>query len=144
MCAPSAYAELGYPLFPVLVPELGIYETTSDNFLGGKIPWFTPPPKKEGPVANGGDASTEVVEGREGRLGEIPGKRKSDVLTVTETDSAEAASDKDATSSGDEQGDVGDEDDEEEDASNFEKFDDEDDATNSSENDADDDGGTQL
>lgn len=40
--------------------------------MRGKIPWFTPAPKAED-----GDAAA-VIEGREGRLGEIPKKRKRD------------------------------------------------------------------
>lgn len=38
--------------------------------MRGKIPWFTPPPKSEG------EDETTVIEGREGRLGEMPKKRK--------------------------------------------------------------------
>ncbi|KAI1198195.1 nucleolar GTP-binding protein 2 [Nemania serpens] len=40
------------------------------DFMRGKIPWFTPPPKSEGAD------ETTVIEGREGRLGEMPKKRK--------------------------------------------------------------------
>ena len=58
-----------------------------NDFLRGKIPWFTPPPKSEakseaGEAVDGqgpkdvAEANKEVVEGREGRLGEMPGKRK--------------------------------------------------------------------
>jgi nuclear GTP-binding protein len=42
-----------------------------DDFLRGRIPWFTPPPAMEGDQ----DAA---MEGRQGRLGEMPIKRKLD------------------------------------------------------------------
>ncbi|KAK3300546.1 NUC091 domain-containing protein [Chaetomium fimeti] len=42
-----------------------------NDFMRGKIPWFTPAPAMEG----GDDA---VIEGRQGRLGEMPLKRKRD------------------------------------------------------------------
>lgn len=41
-----------------------------NDFLRGKIPWFTPPPIVEG------EAVAKGVEGREGRLGEMGKKRK--------------------------------------------------------------------
>ncbi|QSZ32219.1 hypothetical protein DSL72_001792 [Monilinia vaccinii-corymbosi] len=50
----------------------GVAKMVLNDFLRGKIPWFTPPPKLEGPE------DTEVKEGREGRLGEMPRKRKRD------------------------------------------------------------------
>ncbi|KAJ8058819.1 hypothetical protein OCU04_011805 [Sclerotinia nivalis] len=49
----------------------GVAKMVLNDFLRGKIPWFTPPPKLEGPEETG-------VEGREGRLGEMPRKRKRD------------------------------------------------------------------
>lgn len=71
----------------------GVAKMMLNDFLRGKIPWFTPPPppaksdaKSEAgeagePVDVEGakdvaEANEEVVEGREGRLGEMPGKRK--------------------------------------------------------------------
>lgn len=51
-------------------PDLdGVAKMVLNDFMRGKIPWFTAPPKLE---------STEgkVKEGREGRLGEMPLKRK--------------------------------------------------------------------
>lgn len=51
-------------------PDLdGVAKMVLNDFMRGKIPWFTAPPKVE---------STEgkVKEGREGRLGEMPLKRK--------------------------------------------------------------------
>ncbi|KAI1108809.1 nucleolar GTP-binding protein 2 [Nemania sp. NC0429] len=50
----------------------GVAKMVLTDFMRGKIPWFTPPPKSEG-----GDETT-VIEGREGRLGEMPKKRKRD------------------------------------------------------------------
>ncbi|TLS29692.1 hypothetical protein PpBr36_01079 [Pyricularia pennisetigena] len=48
----------------------GVARMVLNDFLRGKIPWFTPPPALEG--------DAEGVDGREGRLGEIPLKRKRD------------------------------------------------------------------
>jgi len=53
----------------------GVAKMVLNDFLRGKIPWFTPPPKKED-GANEVHTQAEVVKGREGRLGEIPRKRK--------------------------------------------------------------------
>lgn len=44
-----------------------------NDFMRGKIPWFTPAPAIE-------DDGKTVLEGREGRLGEMPKKRKRDEL----------------------------------------------------------------
>lgn len=41
--------------------------------MRGKIPWFTPAPK-----AQDGEDTNAVAEGRAGRLGEMPKKRKRD------------------------------------------------------------------
>ncbi|KEF53848.1 uncharacterized protein A1O9_10250 [Exophiala aquamarina CBS 119918] len=54
----------------------GVAKMVLNDFLRGKIPWFTPPPKKEGGDAAEVEEAKDVVEGREGRLGEMPGKRK--------------------------------------------------------------------
>jgi nuclear GTP-binding protein len=54
----------------------GVAKMVLNDFMRGKIPWFTPAPAMEG----GEDEA--VIEGREGRLGEMPLKRKRD-----ETDS---------------------------------------------------------
>ncbi|KAL9104719.1 MAG: hypothetical protein Q9187_008870 [Circinaria calcarea] len=48
----------------------GVAKMVLNDFLRGKIPWFTPPPVVEGEVGGKG------VEGREGRLGEMGKKRK--------------------------------------------------------------------
>ncbi|KAK5100764.1 GTPase required for pre-60S ribosomal subunit nuclear export and maturation [Exophiala xenobiotica] len=57
----------------------GVAKMVLNDFLRGKIPWFSPPPRKEGETE--GEAVKDVVAGREGRLGEMPGKRKVDVLS---------------------------------------------------------------
>jgi len=49
----------------------GVAKMVLNDFLRGKIPWFTAPPVVEGVVEKG-------VEGREGRLGEMGRKRKRD------------------------------------------------------------------
>ncbi|KAF1990541.1 NGP1NT-domain-containing protein [Aulographum hederae CBS 113979] len=48
----------------------GVAKMVLNDFLRGKIPWFTPPPKPDG--ADDG----KEMEGREGRLGEMSRKRK--------------------------------------------------------------------
>lgn len=50
----------------------GVAKIVVHDFLRGKIPWFTPPP------ATDETADSDVVAGREGRLGEMPKKRKRD------------------------------------------------------------------
>ena len=53
-----------------------------NDFLRGRLPWFTPPPSKqdgkgEGEARKEGDPTDNVgLEGREGRLGEMSRKRK--------------------------------------------------------------------
>jgi nuclear GTP-binding protein len=49
----------------------GVAKMVLNDFMRGKIPWFTPAPAMEG-----GDEA--VIEGREGRFGEMPKKRKRD------------------------------------------------------------------
>jgi nuclear GTP-binding protein len=49
----------------------GVAKMVLNDFMRGKIPWFTPAPAMEG-----GDDT--VIEGRQGRLGEMPLKRKRD------------------------------------------------------------------
>lgn len=49
----------------------GVAKMVLNDFLRGKIPWFTPPPILEGGEGKG-------MEKREGRLGEMPKKRKRD------------------------------------------------------------------
>ena len=51
-------------------PDLdGVAKTVLNDFMRGKIPWFTPPPDNKEETGNG-------VDGREGRLGEMGKKRK--------------------------------------------------------------------
>jgi nuclear GTP-binding protein len=47
----------------------GVAKMVLNDFLRGKIPWYTPPPVVEGGEEKG-------IEGREGRLGEMGKKRK--------------------------------------------------------------------
>lgn len=48
----------------------GVAKMVINDFLRGKIPWFTPPPHDE-------DAKEgEAIDGRDGRLGEMTKKRK--------------------------------------------------------------------
>ncbi|KAI0837037.1 nucleolar GTP-binding protein [Hypoxylon sp. FL0890] len=51
----------------------GVAKMVLNDFMRGKIPWFTPAPALEGEEG-------KVIEGREGRLGEMPRKRKRDDL----------------------------------------------------------------
>lgn len=49
----------------------GVAKIVVHEFLRGKIPWFTPCPTT-------GESGDDVVKGREGKLGEMPKKRKRD------------------------------------------------------------------
>ena len=63
-------------------PDLdGVAKMVINDFLRGKIPWFTPPPYTEG--------EDEKIQGRGGRLGEMSRKRKLD-----ESDAGKNKSDK--------------------------------------------------
>lgn len=53
----------------------GVAKMVLNDFLRGKIPWFTPPPKRKA-AEMGVQELEKGIEGREGRLGEMPGKRK--------------------------------------------------------------------
>lgn len=65
-------------------PDLdGVAKMIINDFLRGKIPWFTHPPKLDG-------TTDEKIEGREGRLGEMGRKRK--------LDETEAAAEKESQS----------------------------------------------
>ncbi|QDS69142.1 hypothetical protein FKW77_010445 [Venturia effusa] len=58
------------------VPDLdGIAVTVLREFLRGKIPWYVPPPEWESRDTSNPDSR---ITGREGRLGEMAGKRKRD------------------------------------------------------------------
>ncbi|KAB8275677.1 NUC091 domain-containing protein [Aspergillus minisclerotigenes] len=66
-------------------PDLdGVAKMVINDFLRGKIPWFTPPPHTPGEEG-------EKVNGREGRLGEMGRKRKLDAVSE-ETEKSEAKS----------------------------------------------------
>merc|ERR1711939_322522 len=53
----------------------GVAKMVLNDFLRGKIPWFTPPPKREGAVEATPAADEAVVKGRKDQLGEMPGAR---------------------------------------------------------------------
>lgn len=74
----------------------GVAKMILNDFLRGKLPWFTPPPKKESAESKETDAPTEVVEGREGRLGEMPGKRKATTLDEEGVESEDEVSDEES------------------------------------------------
>lgn len=73
-------------------PDLdGCAKLVLNDWIRGKIPWFTPPPYKEGEEGD----SAPVKADREGRLGEMSKKRKRDGDSETvATASAAAPSDK--------------------------------------------------
>ncbi|KAJ5338213.1 Nucleolar GTPase [Penicillium brevicompactum] len=77
----------------------GVAKMVINDFLRGKIPWYTPPPKGKGKE---GEEEDDGVEGREGRLGEMPRKRKLDENNepVEKDDEAESS---DSQPAGDEE-----------------------------------------
>jgi nuclear GTP-binding protein len=81
----------------------GVAKMVLNDFLRGKIPWFSPPPGKEGTVPAVSDQETGI-EGREGRLGEMPGKRKreddADKIDGLETEVADEDDDDEAEQPG--------------------------------------------
>ncbi|KAJ5791666.1 uncharacterized protein N7518_008677 [Penicillium psychrosexuale] len=73
----------------------GVAKMVINDFLRGKIPWYTPPPKGTGKGEKGEEKDEETVEGiegREGRLGEMPRKRKLDENNEPAAKAAEADS----------------------------------------------------
>ncbi|KAL2016359.1 hypothetical protein VTK56DRAFT_3817 [Thermocarpiscus australiensis] len=80
----------------------GVAKQVLNDFMRGKIPWFTPAPAMEG-------SDEPVIEGREGRLGEMPKKRKRDenesVADTSLAGSTVAADDDDEESEDEEDGD---------------------------------------
>lgn len=71
-------------------PDLdGVAKMVINDFLRGKTPWFTPPPKGDGKEG-------EKIEGREGRLGEMGRKRKIDQIEPTDEDEEEEDDDSDS------------------------------------------------
>lgn len=74
----------------------GVAKMVLNDFLRGKIPWYTPPPKLDG--ENG-----EEIEERAGRLGEMGRKRKrDDISEMTERDNVISADDGDDDGEGEE------------------------------------------
>lgn len=72
-------------------PDLdGVAKMVINDFLRGKIPWFTPPPK---PADGEADGEDEKIEGRQGRLGEMGRKRKIDEKTDEPAEEAESGED---------------------------------------------------
>jgi nuclear GTP-binding protein len=65
----------------------GVAKMVLNDFLRGKIPWFTPPPLLEG-----AEDKEDGVEGRSGRLGEMGKKRKRDGESMADTSVADATS----------------------------------------------------
>lgn len=63
----------------------GVAKMVLNDFLRGKIPWYTPPPHVEGAEEKPG------VEGRSGRLGEMGKKRKRDDESVADTSIADVS-----------------------------------------------------
>jgi nuclear GTP-binding protein len=89
-------------------PDLdGVAKMVLNDFLRGKIPWFTPPP-----VIEGEEADAKGVDGRLGKLGEMGKKRKrddaestvaeSEVADTSMADAAGSADDFEGFGSGDE------------------------------------------
>lgn len=65
-------ARKGGRLLKAAEPDLnGVAKMVINDFLRGKIPWFTPPPYTV-------DPEDDKVDGREGKLGEMGRKRKRD------------------------------------------------------------------
>jgi nuclear GTP-binding protein len=62
----------------------GVAKMVLNDFLRGKIPWFTPPPVLEG-------AEEKGIEGREGRLGEMGRKRKREDESLIDTSVADTS-----------------------------------------------------
>ncbi|KAL6231516.1 hypothetical protein BDW75DRAFT_219993 [Aspergillus navahoensis] len=75
-------------------PDLdGVAKMVINDFLRGKIPWFTPPPFTPGEEG-------EKIDGREGRLGEMGRKRK---IEETSQDAGEDQEGQDQSASGSEE-----------------------------------------
>ncbi|KZF26268.1 putative nucleolar GTPase [Xylona heveae TC161] len=74
----------------------GVAKMVLNDFLRGKIPWYTPPPYTEGEGA-------KDIEGREGRLGEMRKKRKRDdgqeLNELPESDAASSTAEQDDSDS---------------------------------------------
>lgn len=78
-------------------PDLdGVAKMVINDFLRGKLPWYTPPPHTP-------SEGEEKIEGREGRLGEMGRKRKLDETTLEGAEKSEKASHKPAAPAADEE-----------------------------------------
>jgi nuclear GTP-binding protein len=76
----EALARKGGRLLKGGEPDMdGCAKMVINDWIRGKIPWFTPPPMKDG----GDSGLVKGVEGRDGRLGEMSKKRKRDDETST-------------------------------------------------------------
>ena len=79
----------------------GVAKMVLNDFLRGKIPWFTPPPKKETSAEQNEDVVTtdsQAADIREGQPGEIPGTRD-DQATIDGPAKVEGPSDDSASTS---------------------------------------------
>jgi nuclear GTP-binding protein len=63
-----------------------VAKSVVNDFLRGRLPWFVPPPQKEGGEDKDGEEE-QGIEGRKGRLGEMGGgvKRKRDEESKTDS-----------------------------------------------------------
>ncbi|KAK4166708.1 putative nucleolar GTP-binding protein [Cladorrhinum sp. PSN259] len=73
----------------------GVAKMVLNDFMRGKIPWFTPAPAMEG------TEDREVIEGREGRLGEMRKRKRDDAQSVADTSMAGSTIAQDAASEDD-------------------------------------------
>lgn len=90
----SALARKGGKLLRGGEPDLdGVAKTVINDFLRGRLPWFTPPPFTPG-------YESEKIEGRGGKLGEMGRKRKID--ETQDAGQEETAEDKSANGAEDE------------------------------------------
>ncbi|KAK3694540.1 NUC091 domain-containing protein [Podospora appendiculata] len=82
----------------------GVAKMVLNDFMRGKIPWYTPAPAMVG-------ADGVVIEGREGRYGEMPAKRKrEEEETVMDDSIAPSATEGDEEEASEDEDDVEDED----------------------------------
>lgn len=65
----------------------GVAKMVLNDFLRGKVPWFTPPPLLEGQEEN-----VKGIEGRAGKLGEMSMKRSKDEKKAESAEATEEAS----------------------------------------------------
>jgi nuclear GTP-binding protein len=80
-------------------PDLdGCAKIVINDWIRGKLPWFTPPPMKDGEAGG----PVRGVEGREGKLGEMSKKRKRDDASQA-TPSVAAATEPSSTNDDDDE-----------------------------------------